>query len=405
MFGLTQGLAANNIEVLFVVPRAYGDEPAAFMHLIDAGEVTIDIHNTRQQELYRHVTRIEAGVRLFPYSDPEHYEKLLQSIDVEGVEVHDSIFSERYKFQGGYGSELYKEINRYAVIGAKLGSDHTFDVIHAHDWLTYPAGIAAKMASGKPLVVHIHATEYDRSGGHPNPDVADIERQGLIAADKIIAVSYLTKSIVVEKYGIDPDKVEVVHNAILPLEEDNLPIYERFVPEKVVTFLGRVTIQKGPDYFIEAAHRVFLRDRNVRFVMAGNGDMLQKMIDRVAQLRMASRFHFTGFLRGAEVDKMLGISDVYVMPSVSEPFGISPLEAMRANVPVIISKQSGVAEVLTNAMKIDFWDIDAMADAMYSLLNYPALARTFVKESPNDLSKLRWESAAWKVVEIYKSVM
>jgi glycosyltransferase involved in cell wall biosynthesis len=210
---------------------------------------------------------------------------------------------------------------------------------------------------------------------------------------------------VVRKYGIDPAKVDVVHNAVLPRDENTLPQYPRYVPEKIITFLGRITMQKGPDYFIEACHKVYLRYPNVRFVMAGNGDMLQKMIERVAELRMSKRFHFTGFLRGAEVDKMLGISDVYVMPSVSEPFGISPLEAMRANVPVVISKQSGVSEVLTNAMKVDFWDIDAMADAMFSLLQYPALSRTFIRNSPDDLSKLRWESAAFKVLEVYRFAM
>jgi glycogen synthase len=403
--GLTQGLVSHGAKVLFVVPKAFGDESAEYMDLINASDVTVNMGSKTEQTLYEHVTRLEVGVNLFPYTDPQHYARLVAEVAERGTLTHDSIFAEIYKFQGGYGADLYKEVNRYAVIGAKLATEHDFDVIHAHDWLTYPAGIAAKMATGKPLVVHIHATEFDRAGESPNPDVAAIELRGLQAADRIIAVSHFTKSIVVRKYGIDPAKVDVVHNAVLPRDENTLPQYPRYVPEKIITFLGRITMQKGPDYFIEACHKVYLRYPNVRFVMAGNGDMLQKMIERVAELRMSKRFHFTGFLRGAEVDKMLGISDVYVMPSVSEPFGISPLEAMRANVPVVISKQSGVSEVLTNAMKVDFWDIDAMADAMFSLLQYPALSRTFIRNSPDDLSKLRWESAAFKVLEVYRFAM
>lgn len=401
-YGLTQGLAANGVETLMVVPRTYGDEDESFATLVDAGDVPVKIHETTYQDLYRHVTKLEVGVRLFPYADAEHYERLIASIEHEGTETYDSIFAERYRFAGGYGADLYKEINRYALIATTIGIEQTFDVIHAHDWMTYPAGIAAKKASGKPLIVHIHATEFDRSGNNPNAIVADIEHQGLQEADKIIAVSHLTKRVVVDNYHIDPDKIVVVHNAILPRDETELPTYLRPVPEKIVTFLGRITIQKGPDYFVEAAYQVYKRYPNVRFVMAGNGDMLERMIARVAELRMSDRFHFTGFLRGYEVDKMLGMSDVYVMPSVSEPFGISPLEAMRANVPVIISNQSGVAEVLHNALKVNFWDIEAMADAMYSLLQYPALGSLFSKNSPNDLGVLRWESAAWKVIQVYQ---
>ncbi len=404
-YGLTQGLSMNGAETLMVVPRTYGDEDNAYAKIVDAGDVLVKVHETSYQDFYRHVTKLEVGVRLFPYADADHYERLIASIEHEGTEYYDSIFAERYKFAGGYGVDLYKEINRYALIAATLGIEQTFDVIHAHDWMTYPAGIAAKKASGKPLIVHIHATEFDRSGNHPNPMVADIEYQGLLAADKIIAVSHLTKSIVVEKYNIPAEKVTVVHNAILPRDENQLPVYARKIPEKIVTFLGRITIQKGPDYFVEAAYQVYQRFPNVRFVMAGNGDMLERMIARVAELRMSDRFHFTGFLRGYEVDKMLGMSDVYVMPSVSEPFGISPLEAMRANVPVIISNQSGVAEVLHNALKVDFWDVESMADAMYSLLKYPALGSLFSKNSPNDLGLLRWESAAWKVLEVYKEAL
>ena len=234
------------------------------------------------------------------------------------------------------------EVSRYAmvasVIARQLKSD--FDIIHAHDWLTYAAGVAAKRATGKPLVVHMHATEYDRSGeGNINHQVYGIEKMGISEADTVISVSNFTRSIIINKYGIAPDKVVTVHNAV-EADESERAEYKKYIPEKIVTFLGRITYQKGPDYFVQSALKVLQRDPNVRFVMAGSGDMLNRMIKRVATLGIADNFHFTGFLKGPEVTKMFAMSDVYVMPSVSEPFGISPLEAMRSNVPVIISKQS-----------------------------------------------------------------
>jgi glycosyltransferase involved in cell wall biosynthesis len=224
------------------------------------------------------------------------------------------------------------------------------------------------------------------------------------AADKVIAVSFYTQKIIIERYGISPDKVVTVHNAVLPRDKP-FGKFEDVFPEKIVTFLGRITMQKGPDYFIEAAYKVLQRDKNVRFVMAGSGDMLWKMVKRVAELRMSSRFHFTGFLQGDDVDKMYAMSDVYVMPSVSEPFGITPLEAMRANVPVIVSKQSGVSEVLHHAIKIDFWDIDAMADAIHSFLNYQAITRIFAKAGKEEVENLKWSVAARKVKMVYEKVV
>jgi glycosyltransferase involved in cell wall biosynthesis len=258
-------------------------------------------------------------------------------------------------FTGSYGASLMDEIHKYSVVAQVIASEEEFDIIHAHDWLAYPAGIAAKAVSGKPLVIHVHATDFDRSGGNVNPVVYNMEKEGMDAADKIITVSNLTRDIVINKYNISPDKVETVYNAVEPPSHSELDIPERTYDDKIVTFLGRITMQKGPEYFIEAARMVLSRMPNVRFVMAGSGDMMERMIRHAAALRITDRFHFTGFLRGNDVFTMLRMSDVYVMPSVSEPFGISPLEAMQSNVPVIISKQSGVAEVLTHAVKVDFW--------------------------------------------------
>jgi glycosyltransferase involved in cell wall biosynthesis len=227
----------------------------------------------------------------------------------------------------------------------------------------------------------------------------------MIAADKIITVSNLTRNTVIHKYGMPAEKVVTVYNAVDPLADDRINMFKKGVDEKLVTFLGRITKQKGPEYFIEAAHLVLQKMDNVRFVMAGSGDMMEKMIRRAAELKITDKFHFTGFLKGNEVFSMLSLSDLYIMPSVSEPFGISPLEAMQSNVPVIISHQSGVAEILTYAIKTNYWDINAMADAIYGVLNYPALASTFKKLGKTEVDNLKWEHSAQKVKDIYDSVI
>jgi glycosyltransferase involved in cell wall biosynthesis len=253
------------------------------------------------------------------------------------------------------------------------------------------------------LIVHVHATEFDRSGESVNQVVYDIERNGMEEADCVITVSNFTRQIVIERYGINPEKVFTVHNAVEPVDRPESEDVTKYVKEKIVTFLGRVTYQKGPDYFVEAAYKVLQRDPNVRFVMAGSGDLLNRMIRRVAKLKIGTRFHFTGFLSGTDVDRMFALSDVYVMPSVSEPFGISPLEAMRSNVPVVISKQSGVAEVLQHALKVDFWDIDALADAIYGILHYDGLKKMFAIYGKSEVDSLKWENAAFKVLDIYNN--
>lgn len=297
-----------------------------------------------------------------------------------------------------------EEVARYALVGSALATQHDFDVIHAHDWLTYPAGVAAKESTGKPLIVHMHATEFDRSGENVNTQVYAMERHGMEMADRVITVSNLTRLTVIEKYGIDPRKVFTVHNAVEPVDKSDITLPEKGVTEKVVTFLGRITYQKGPEYFVEAARKILNKDQNIRFVMAGTGDLLNKTVQRVAQLRIGHRFHFTGFLKGEDVDKMFAMSDVFVMPSISEPFGIVPLEAMRSNVPVVISKQSGVAEVLKHALKVDFWDVDGLADAIYGLCHYDALSDIFIKHGKEEVDSLKWEHAAKLVKNVYESI-
>ena len=406
-YGLTQGLAKQGAEVKFVVPRAYGDEDQRYARILNASDVETTYGGAYSEELWKNMTFIHIDSNMVPYSTPEEYYRFVEEHEKTAGKQWNDIWKQRHTFSGKYGANLMEEVAHYAMVAAQVAKDLAgqFDVIHAHDWLTYYAGIAAKQVSGKPLVVHIHATEFDRSGEHVNQQVYDIERAGMEAADRVIAVSNLTRNIVIDKYGIQAEKVVTVHNAVWFNTAAQSEEEERGIDDKVVTFLGRITYQKGPDYFVEAAAKVLQRVPNVRFVMAGSGDMMNHVIRRVAKLGIADRFHFTGFLKGDEVKKMFHLSDVYIMPSVSEPFGISPLEAMRSNVPVIISKQSGVAEVLDYAVKVDYWDVEAMADAIYGLISYPALSKMFIDKGQEEVTNLKWDKAAEEVCKVYRSVI
>ena len=406
-YGLTKGLAQlDNIEVLFVVPKAYGDEDTSTVKkIIGASDISISRSNISFQDIEKTFVKLEVESNLLPYTTPEEFWKLTEQRVSSKKRFIQTDSEGKLFFTGKYGPNLLEEIANYAIIAEFIGKEYEFDVIHAHDWLAYPAGIAAKRSSGKPLVIHVHATDFDRSGGNVNPQVYSIEREGMEAADKIITVSNLTRNIVIEKYGIDPSKITTVYNAVEPLDGPLKSETSKGIPDKIVTFLGRITMQKGPEYFIEAAYQVIRRTENVHFVMAGTGDMMEKMIKRAARLGISDRFHFTGFLHGEDVFEMFRMSDVYVMPSVSEPFGISPLEAMMTDVPVIISKQSGVAEILTHAIKIDFWDISAMADAIYGILKYPALSAMFRKYGREEVDNLQWKYSAALVLEVYSSAL
>ena len=412
-YGMTRGLARNDVEVIFVMPRASGDEDERFVKVVNASDIEArycDSSIEGADDIMRKISFIHIDSNMVPYISPEEFATYREGYERTGRkfwEKEGDSWTQRYTFSGKYGANLMEEVARYAVVAAEVARqlEGQFDVIHAHDWLTYFAGIAAKRVSGKPLVVHMHATSFDRSSSdNIDTRVYEIERAGMAAADRVIAVSNLTRKIVIEKYNIPAEKVVTVHNAVRFAEkEQELP--ERGVKDKIVTFLGRITFQKGPDYFVEAAAKVLKRVPNVRFVMAGSGDMMNHVIRRVARLGIADRFHFTGFLKGDDVHKMFQLSDVYIMPSVSEPFGISPLEAMRANVPSIISKQSGVAEVLDYAVKVDYWDVDAMADAIYGFVKYPALAKMFSEKGLEEVTGLKWNNAAAKIKTVYEDAI
>lgn len=405
-YGLTKGLSKlNDVSVTFVVPKVFGGEDQSNIKLIGANDVSIVNRKLHLKEFNQSVELIEVDSKLVPYVDPEEYARQT-TYTVEGTKSLIEVDSEgKMTFTGKYGPGLLSEIAKYALVANVIAQDNEFDVIHAHDWLAYPAGIAAKKVSGKPLVIHVHATDFDRSGGSVNPTVYAIEKLGMDAADQIIAVSNLTRQIVIDKYGIEPKKVVTVYNAVEPYEPENKAPFVKGFNEKIVTFLGRITTQKGPEYFVEAASLVLQKMDNVRFVMAGSGDMMNKMIRRAAQLKIAHKFHFTGFLKGDEVYNMLQMSDVYIMPSVSEPFGISPLEAMHARVPVIISYQSGVSEILSHAIKVNHWDVEAMADAIHGILKYPRLSRMLARKGKKEAYSLKWENSARRVRKVYRSAI
>ena len=410
-YGMTRGLARNDVDVTFVMPRASGDEDERFIKVVNASDIETVFGNVSADcaDIIEKMSFIHVYSNLVPYISPEDYESYHDEFVKTGEKRWETsdVWSQRYTFSGKYGANLMEEVARYAIVAAQVAKqlEGQFDVIHAHDWLTYYAGIAAKRVSGKPLVVHMHATSFDRSSSdNIDTRVYEIERTGMAAADRVIAVSNLTRNIVIEKYGIPAERVVTVHNAVRFAENES-EVPERGVTDKIVTFLGRITFQKGPDYFVEAAAKVLKQVPNVRFVMAGSGDMMNHVIRRVARLGIADRFHFTGFLKGDDVHKMFQLSDVYIMPSVSEPFGISPLEAMRANVPSIISKQSVVAEVLDYAVKVDYWDVDAMADAIYGLITYPALAKMFAQKGLEEVTNLKWNDAAKKVKQVYEDAI
>ena len=393
-YGLTKGMAQQpDMEITFVIPKPQGDEDQSFLKIIGACNVPV----VWKENSWDYVNQ-----RIGWIMNPDEYFHLRNGIKYDFSRIYTNDLG-CIDFSGRYPDNLIEEIGNYEAVASVLAHQLEFDVIHSHDWLTYPAGIFAKQISGKPLVIHVHATDFDRSRGKVNPTVYNIEKRGMDLADHIITVSNLTRKTVIEKYHQNPAKVTTVHNAVEPL-----PDVEKFVKkprkDKIVTFLGRITMQKGPEYFVEAAASVLKKTKNVRFVMAGSGDMMEAMVELVAKRGIADRFHFPGFLKGTEVHEMLAQSDVYIMPSVSEPFGISPLEAMQVGTPTIISYQSGCAEILNHVIKTDYWDIDAMADAVYGIVSYPALYKSLHELGLQEVNSINWYDAGLKVRAIYDKV-
>lgn len=413
-YGLTKSLIHQGTSILFVVPKARGDEEVS---LISGSEVSVPASRRKGGEgthvLGETMRVFPVASTLRPYTSVTHEPSSLVE-EWSYVTATSPSRSQRaasreavvkYLFSGSYGPNLLEEVARYGEVGGTLADQHNFDVIHAHDWLTFPAGIAAKKQSGKPLLVHVHATEYDRAGSdNTDPRVYSIEKQGLDEADHVIAVSEWTRDILVSRYGVDPEKVSVVHNGVTMASHGSAERPAR-TGRHMVTFAGRITYQKGPQYFVEAARRVLGKFPDTHFVVAGSGDLLPALVERVAALRLSSNFHFTGFLKGKQLAQVWSVTDVYVMPSVSEPFGITPLEAIGSGVPVIVSRQSGVSEVMPHAIKADFWDIDALASAICSVLQHKSLSKTLRHKSKQTLKEITWDKAARKLNQIYHDVI
>ncbi|HLF55102.1 MAG TPA: glycosyltransferase family 4 protein [Candidatus Nanoarchaeia archaeon] len=370
-YGLTKGLAKNGCKVTFVMPVAPKGAKAKFVKLIGATS------NVKIKEIDSPLTA---------YMTSTSYE---QQYYVSQNKV--------------YGKNLFHEVQRYAHLAKEIAQNETHDIIHAHDWMTYPAAINAKKASKKPLVVHLHATESDRTGGNPDPRISHIEWLGLKAADKIITNSNYSKKNLIKQYKIKPSKIDVVHWGI---EDVKIEKFERpLKDEKIVLFLGRVTLQKGPDYFIETAKKVLEYEPNTKFVIVGDGDMLPRIINRAAELNIADKVIFTGALEGEDVHKAFQIADLYVMPSVSEPFGLVALESLKNGTPALISKTSGVAEVLKHVLKANFWDVNEMTNKIVSVLRHKPLQEELRERGKQEAQKFNLDIPARRVSQTYRSVI
>jgi glycosyltransferase involved in cell wall biosynthesis len=427
-YGLTKAMNSLELHVTFVVPKAVEANASTHVKMLSPlqcqAKKTRCIPRVREGDIEEELKNIsfrEISTTLKAYTTPEYYKQKLEEIltlrsgqvlteeDVDPQIEHWLKQTEHViPADEHYGNDMYSEVHRYAAYAVRLAMDEDFDVIHAHDWMTYPAGIAVASVTGKPLVIHVHSTEFDRSGEHVNQMIYDIERRGMHAAQKIIAVSHLTRNIIISRYGILGDKVEVVYNGVEQNGDNRALTFNKVgiqSNEKIVLFLGRITMQKGPEYFLMAARKVLEEDDNVKFVIAGTGDMMHRIIEMAAQMGIGHKVLFTGFLHGKDVQKVFEMADLYVMPSVSEPFGIAPLEALNHDVPVLISKQSGVSEVLTHVLKVDFWDVNEMANKILAVLKYPPLQLTLREHGNFEVRRLRWEGAAERCRNIYQAVL
>lgn len=374
-YGLTKGLAQNGIEITLVLPHASAEtEKMGFLKVRNTNVSNVKV---------RHVKSA-----MMPYISSSEYEQYM--LRIRGKKPM-------------YGSNLFEEVERFAKQAEMIAKEEDFDIIHAHDWMTFKAGMAAKRASGKPLVVHVHATEFDRTGGlGANESVYRIEKEGMERADAVIAVSNYTKQKIVEHYGIPEPKINVVHNAI---DKEDIPKLNVEKRHKTVLYLGRITLQKGPDYFIAAAKKALEADPDIRFIVAGSGDMEPRIIEQTAQLGIADKVAFAGFLQNEDTHQAYRMADLYVLPSVSEPFGITPLEAVMNNTPVIISKQSGVKEVLKHCLQVDFWDVNQMANKMVAALRYREMRSELQRNSYEEVSRLSWSKSAQRCIEVYNDVL
>jgi glycosyltransferase involved in cell wall biosynthesis len=441
--GLTSALAAQGVSIHFVVPEVFGGEHVEHMRFSSAAtgqtlpkaDTSLGSRIAAKQDL-NCVERTRVPTFLRPYWSQRSFSEaiaktthaiqterlsviddpILQSViegEVYGVDPASVIGSMSVKphasdqglsTQQRYSASIFAEVERFTadVLSRFMGSD--FDIIHAHDWMTFPAGVALAQATRKPLIVHVHSLEHDRSGIFCDESINSIEGFGLRTADKIIAVSHYTKSSIQRHHKIAAQKIAVVHNGTYPKQLINEYRQLKTWPKHVVLFLGRVTFQKGPEYFVDVARKVIPHIDDVLFVLAGDGDLLPAIRERVAQLELKDYFLFPGFVQGEELEELFSVADLYVMPSVSEPFGITALEAISYETPVLLSKQSGVSEVIEHALKVDFWDIDRMADLIINALTHEELRHELIEKAKQEVAALHWGAAASKTMDVYAEV-
>lgn len=374
-YGMAKGLSLQGVPIAFALPKQLNVN-VPFMQVLS--------HDLQGVEITAINSLLEA------YTNETHYtQTVINSQNPPHI----------------YGSTLYEETLRFGQMGASWSRNQPYDLIHTHDWLTYPAGIEAKKISGKPLVAHIHATEYDRTGGNINTQIADIEYQGLNAADQVIAVSHYTKNIVNKQYGVPLEKIHVVHNGVDLVDFQPHEIKRIFPNKKIVLFVGRLTFQKGVDYFLQSAKEVIKTNPDTIFLIVGYGDMYQELIMKAALLGIADKVIFTGFLQGEKLRACYQMADAFVMPSVSEPYGIVALEALAAQTPAIISKQSGVSESVNHTFKVDFWDTKKMAEMISTVLTYPKLADKMAYKALRETQKLTWEKTAERIIKVYDKTL
>ena len=465
--GLTTALADKGIEIDFLVPKLYGEETAPHMQLLGAAsaapmrQAPVETPNpiseliaaapalatdpvvmaateaaqsqpaqptepsvrmlhvpamlkpyldqVTYQELIATgalqesvVAEIAAAQIVNPLPEPPHEVSRLEHVQIPGDDLP---FAEEAQTGAHYGDDLFSEVARYAMAATRRVHGQKYDLVHAHDWMTFPAGIEIARRAGAPLLVHVHSLEYARAGHGADRDIIAVEHQGLENAARVIAVSYYTRGLINRVHNTPLYKISVVHNGVYARETVEAYTEQRTSTGPVVLFLVRISFQKGPEYFVQAAARVLEHVPDAVFIMAGSGDMLPRMKVLVEELGLSESFRFPGFLRGAEVERAFSTADVYVMPSVSEPFGIAPLEAMSYDRPVIVSKQSGVSEVLRNALKVDFWDVDKIASQIVALLELPELRQVIIERAREEIRHIHWDAAAETLVPIYESVL
>jgi glycosyltransferase involved in cell wall biosynthesis len=434
--GLTKALAEQGVSIHFVVPKMFGDEQVDHMLFSQVAQPLHVVSPKSKQATTENLEKSEIPAFLSPYWSPSQFKQAVETVtrrewsvtppsskddkvakalidgDVYGVELASALseFSSQERtaqraVSDRYASDIFSEVERFTARVLARFRFADFDVIHAHDWMTFPAAVALAQTTKRPLVVHVHSLEHDRSGVFHDETIDKIERFGIKAADRVIAVSHYTKRSIESRHFISSQLISVVHNGVYPRQVVSEYRHKKTWPKNVVLFLGRVTFQKGPDYFLEVATKVIPHVKDLVFVVAGSGDMLPGIIDEVKRLSLEEYFLFPGFVQGAELEELFSVADLYVMPSVSEPFGIAALEAISFETPVILSKQSGASEVLQHVLKSDFWDTQRMADLIINALMHRELRDELVANAKEEISRLHWDAAAAKTVEIYEELL